>query len=44
MENRIAISARYANSVNYQKMAANLVAIVFLASGMALAMYLGVFP
>lgn len=44
MENRIPISARYANGVNYQKTAANLAAIVFLASGMALAIYLGVFP
>lgn len=44
MENRITISARYANGVNYQKTAANLFAIAFLVSGMALAMYLGVFP
>jgi hypothetical protein len=33
-----------ANSVNYQKTASNLLAVIFLAVGMAVAVYLGAFP
>jgi hypothetical protein len=38
MENHIAASAYY------RKMASNLLALAFLATGMVLAMYLGAFP
>ena len=31
-------------SVNYRKTASNLLAVIFLAAGMAVAMYLGAFP
>jgi hypothetical protein len=44
MDNHISTSARYANSVDYQKTAANLLALIFLAVSMAIAVYLGAFP
>jgi hypothetical protein len=44
MENFTANSVRYVNSVNYRKMVANLLALAFLVSGMAIALYLGAFP